>query len=572
MGMHPGPGTGYQLYLSLTGGPVEYTGRPIPYNCLWHREFGAGVEPARSVRIINRYVLKEHAGPLIFAMSALTSLLLLNYIAKQLPQLVGKGLPWTVIAEFLVLALPFTVAMTLPMAVLVATLHAFSRMAADSEITAFKASGLALPKLMLPVVTAGLALSLVMVWFNDQVMPAANYALQTLMNDIARKKPTFALRPQVINEVSPGRFFLRAGHLAGGSSDLRDVTIYDLSDATERRTIRADSGEVHLSPDGLDLLLTLYHGDVVSLSRTEPGRLQRVFFETNFIRVRGVANDLERNQSAVAEKSDRERTVCELQGQLRQALNTRDSVRKALVLLDSAAAGAFPARVNRTSTGALYCRVVNYFRARTLEAATLPGAPVADVAATQGAAPPAASATDTQGAAPPAASATDTTAAASLGVTQSKPPENPETPVPILIEGMKAQLAASQALIYGDQVEIEKKFAIATACVIFALLGAPIAFRFPRAGVGLTIGVSLLVFGVYYCGLIAGEELARRGLLPAYVAMWGTNAMLLIVGAVLTARLGSEGTTHRSSGMSDRLAHLMDRLRRRGAPRSHRAA
>ena len=104
------------------------------------------------MRILSRYVLREHLGPLVFSMSALTSLLLLNYIAKQLPQLVGKGLPWTVIAEFIVLSLPFTIAMTLPMAVLVATLHAFSRLASDSEITAFKASGLALPRVMAPVV------------------------------------------------------------------------------------------------------------------------------------------------------------------------------------------------------------------------------------------------------------------------------------------------------------------------------------------------------------------------------------------------------------------------------------
>ena len=97
-------------------------------------------------------------------MSALTSLLLLNYIAKQLPQLVGKGLPPDVIFEFVVLSLPFTIAMTLPMAVLVATLHAFSRFAADSEITAVKASGIALPRIMAPVVIAGLLLSLMMVW------------------------------------------------------------------------------------------------------------------------------------------------------------------------------------------------------------------------------------------------------------------------------------------------------------------------------------------------------------------------------------------------------------------------
>ena len=75
----------------------------------------------------------------------------------------------------------------------------------------------------------------------------------------------------------------------------------------------------------------------------------------------------------------------------------------------------------------------------------------------------------------------------------------------------------AQSTIDGDQVEIEKKFAIAAACVIFVLLGAPVALRFPRGGVGLTIGVSLGVFGLYYVGLVAGEALARANLVPPFL-------------------------------------------------------
>src|SRR5687768_12369903 len=81
-------------------------------------------DPDIHVRILARYTLKEHVGPLVFALTTLTSLMLLNYIAKQFGQLVGKGLPWSVIGEFFLLSIPFTVAMTLPMAVLVSTLYA----------------------------------------------------------------------------------------------------------------------------------------------------------------------------------------------------------------------------------------------------------------------------------------------------------------------------------------------------------------------------------------------------------------------------------------------------------------
>ncbi len=533
-------------------------------------------------------------------MSALTSLLLLNYIAKQLPNLVGKGLPFGVIAEFILLSLPFTIAMTLPMAVLVATLHAFSRLAADSEITAFKASGMALPRIMLPVVLSGLALSAVMVFFNDRVMPAANYQLQSLMNDIARKKPTFALRPQVINEVSPGRLFLRAGHLEGGSSEMRDVTIYDFSDGQRRRTIRADSGHVELSPDGRDLLLSLSHGYVNEINRTEMNRLQRVFFETNFVRVRGIGNDLERSTMA-GEKSDRERTVCELESQLQASVAQRDSIYAAIGRISPPTARAIDARPVRASSGSVYCGFLRMLSPRTAQAATRQpaGALIADDAFAQGTDPAVqagrtdssaqaaradslARAARTDSAARAAIAAYDSSTAAATaqqalagavtndsidqragGISLPSRPEEDPTNTPVLLEGMKLQLANAQRVINGNQVEIEKKFAIATACVIFALLGAPIAFRFPRGGVGMTIGVSLAVFGVYYVGLIAGEELARRGLLPAFIAMWATNAALLLIGVVLTARLGTEGTTHRGSELSESLGRLRGRLRRR---------
>ncbi len=500
-------------------------------------------------------------------MSALTSLLLLNYVAKQLPQLVGKELGWTVIAEFIVLSLPFTVAMTLPMAVLVSTLHAFSRLAADSEITACKASGMALPRLMAPVIASGLVLSLIMVWFNDQVMPAANYQLQTLSNDIARKKPTFALRPQVINQVSPV-LFLRAGHLASGSSEMRDVTIYDFSDNQRRRTIRAKSGHVELSRDGRDLILSLTDGSTTEVSRLEPERLQRVFFRTSSVKVRGIGNDLERNTSG-GEKSDREKTVCELEAQMQLAVLTRDSVFKGMGTLDSTAARTIGNPRVLAGSGTVYCRMVRAFRRLSVpgvpgvpsvaqaHAATLPSRlqDSARVAIQNSSAtiPPAAQA-PAQSVVPPAP-----TVAPSSG----EPSPDDLAQRPMLVEGMKLQLANSQRIIDGNQVEIEKKFAIATACMVFALLGAPIAFRFPRGGVGMTIGVSLGVFGVYYCGLIAGEELARRGHLPAFVAMWATNAILLAIGLFLTARLGHEGTTTRGSEWSDQVGRWMDRLRLR---------
>src|SRR2546427_13290567 len=104
-----------------------------------------------TVRTISRYLLRQHCAPLGFALAALTSLMLVQQIAKQFGSLVGKGLPWSVIIEVFVLSIPFIVAMTLPMAVLVAVLHTFTRLVADNELTAMKAGGVSLGRVVAPV-------------------------------------------------------------------------------------------------------------------------------------------------------------------------------------------------------------------------------------------------------------------------------------------------------------------------------------------------------------------------------------------------------------------------------------
>src|SRR3989442_1581181 len=75
---------------------------------------------APAVRTLSRYLLRQHVAPLGFALAALTALMLVNTMAKQLSALLGKGLPTGVIVEVFVLSIPFIVAVTLPMAVLVA--------------------------------------------------------------------------------------------------------------------------------------------------------------------------------------------------------------------------------------------------------------------------------------------------------------------------------------------------------------------------------------------------------------------------------------------------------------------
>ena len=277
------------------------------------------------VRILSRYLLRQHLAPLGFALSALTALMLLNQVAKRFPELVGKGLPWGVIVEVFVLSIPFIIAMTLPMAVLVAVLHTMSRLAADNEITAMAANGISVGRIARPVLLGAALVTLVAFLWNDQILPRTNHRLRTLLVDIQRKKPSFGLKEQVINEVVPDQFFLRAARIDRATNRLRDVTIYDLGEADRRRIITADSGRMAYTPGQSDLYLTLVDGDIQEIRRGDDAQFNRTFFHTNHIRVRGVSNQLERTEEDTY-RTDREMTICDMQ---RAVAAARDDARAA---------------------------------------------------------------------------------------------------------------------------------------------------------------------------------------------------------------------------------------------------
>lgn len=598
------------------------------------------------MKIINRYVLKEHIGPFVFALSALTSLLLLQYIARKFGDLVGRGLSWQVITEFMLLSIPFTVAMTLPMSVLVAVLFAFSRMASENEITALKAGGISTRRLMVPALVASTLVAFFMLWFNDQVLSRANHELATLQIAILRTKPSFALKDQVINTVKEGQLYLRAGYIDREQSGrMRDVTIYDVTDATRRRTIYADSGVLSFAANKKDLVMHLFRGVMISTPTNQPDQLNRIYYRENELKVRDVANSFQSMSADTTSKGEREMSVCEMQREYENANAAvqharNDSVMTAWRLAEAkkrhtpkpAAVQIRPAG----GIGALYCRMLKkYLHVKEAQAAEIPRhaairqdttkrdttkrdttkrdstrrdtakkALTQDTARQDTTKKPALTPSDDsvtvlvagiikrvpRGQIPQGATVIDTTHTTTTPVppqpagqqpivAQPQPP-GVQGPPPVLNPALGQQpgvapppapdSAASAASVAAAEledlkvrledarhrrnrygVEIQKKFSLAAACIVFVLVGAPIALRFPRGGVGVVIGVSFLVFAVYYVGLIGGESLANNNLMSPFWAMWLDNVVFAVVGLLLMSRMGRESITNRGGDMGE---------------------
>jgi lipopolysaccharide export system permease protein len=495
------------------------------------------------VRLLNRYLLRQLAAPFLFALAAQTSLMLLSQVAKKFGALVGKGLPWTVIAEVFALSLPFIVAMTLPMAVLLAVLYTFSHLAADNEITAMRASGISVYQVLKPVLIWGVCMAAFNFAFVDQVLPRSNARLRALLIDIGRKKPTFELREQVINEVPPSQYFLRASRIDAATGKLRGVTIYDVGGEASRRIIYADSGSMAYAEGQTDLSLRLYDGSIHQYRPAEPTRFQLTYFSVNDIRVKNVYDQLQRNTSESI-RGDREMSTCEMLGVIQDARHQLEEARQeraALaendlrVLLALPPLSTEPVGIESDSIARGYC---GWFQ--SLQTLVLPK--TAEAQASAQASPQAA---------------------------KPKLRPLPRTKVKLTSWSEVATAAdrVREAHRRADRyaVEVHKKWAISMACISFVIIGIVMALRFPRAGIGLVIGGGLAVFSIHYVGLTAGESLADRGHVSPWLAMWTPNIALTIIGVVGLVRVSRESGTTRGGDFQEILEgvrHLLRRIRR----------
>jgi len=554
--------------------------------------------------------------------------MLLNQIAKRFGALVGKGLPWSVITEVFVLSLPFILAMTIPMAVLLAVMYAFSHLAADSEIMALRANGVSVAQILRPILGWGILMSALTFLFIDQVLPNSNAQLRALLIDIGRKKPTFELREQIINEVPPSKYFLRSSRIDGATGRLRGVTIYDVGDENVRRVIYADSGFMAYAPGGKDLTLRLFDGVVHQYKSDEADRFQVTRFATNEIRVRNVFDELERNTSDQI-RGDRELSSCAMLAVVRDADRDQDKAfadRRFFVERDLHELLALPTLQPDTTSPEPpgdYClwldRLRTGVRARLAPpklaaqapdshstanvvgttSAPSPPQPLSAVKQPKSLTTPADTPVTVAPKAPPATPAApqrtahpDVPArklAPTRAVPQSKPAmkklrasalvksatDSGPKPAPPLRLTSRAEVSlaldrAKDADLRADRymVEVHKKWAISMACVSFVLIGLAMALRFPRGGMGLVIGGGLAVFSIYYVGLTAGEALSDRGLLSPALSMWLPNIILTVVGVLGLIHVNRQPGLNRGGDFRE----LFDSLRYRFRWRRRRAA
>ncbi len=225
------------------------------------------------MKLIERYILKDFLLPFVVSTLALTFILLLDQVFKLIDLIVRKGINIFIVGQIFFLSLPFVLAFTTPMGVLIGAIMVFGRLTNDNEIVALKTQGLSMRKLIFWPLLFSIFLFLILVLFNNSILPESNHRVRNLLLDVSSKRPAVRLPEGVFASEIPG-YTIYIGKKDEKTSKIFDVTIYDNSRSV---FITAPRGEIAISPDERTLTFVLFDGENHEL--IEGKRYRKITFQ-----------------------------------------------------------------------------------------------------------------------------------------------------------------------------------------------------------------------------------------------------------------------------------------------------
>ncbi len=195
------------------------------------------------MKLLDSYLVKELLFPFIFGIAAFTSIIAGSSMIFQLvSKAVKYGFSITSTIQLFVYKLPAVISLTLPMAILLATILLIGRLSADLELVALRSAGISLIRVLVPILSVGLIISLVNIIFNEMVVPRANYHAKVLSNKL--KKTNISIKQNVnLTQYDDKKQPLRIINVRKVEEEtLKDITIAEYEDGQLARIIRAEYG------------------------------------------------------------------------------------------------------------------------------------------------------------------------------------------------------------------------------------------------------------------------------------------------------------------------------------------
>lgn len=416
-------------------------------------------------------------------------LFLLQFLMNNLDKLIGKGLDNAIILQVIMLSLSWMIVLAIPMGVLFSTLMAFGSMSGAHETTIIKSGGRSLWRMMMPIIFIGCGLFYGVYWFNDTILPESNHRFKILMQDIQRKKPTFAIESgRFVSQLEGYTILARKVDTASGA--MYGVTIYDNGFSTRTNVLSADTGSIKFSSDYARVIVTLRNGEVHQLQKQKRTDFRIMRFAKHVISI--AARDFLFQQSNVnpGSRGDREMSIADMRAIVFETDASINVTQKRIdTLMQDHYVEVMQARIAGDSSG-------------LTDALQKPSKP--------------------------------------NDIDIQKRVMNRLSMLLSPLESDLFQASEQQKKKKAYLVEIYKKYSIPCACLVFVFIGCPLGMMSKRGNFGISAAISLIFYVIFWACLIGGEKLADRDLISAEVGGWFGIYVTGFIGLALTFIMNNE--------------------------------
>ena len=451
---------------------------------------------------LHLYMLKSFVGPFVATFFISMFVLIMQFLWRYIDDLVGKGLDGDVIIHLLSYVALTLVPMGLPLAVLLASIMTFGSLGENYELTALKAAGISLYRIMQPLIFLIILFTIAAFFFSNNVLPYANLKASTLLYDIKKQKPELSLKEGVfINDIEG--YSIKVDKIDKKTGMMYDMLIYSHPKNTRRgnfETTIADSGIMEADKSGLFMEVQLYNGFTYTDEGGKSGNkdtypFRRVKFDKQFFVIPLADNQLQRSDDDLFKDSYGMLNIVQLE-------NAVDSLQKRL-----------SGQKKGTIKGMLSD---NYL----IKKERNPQRDSVFVEETRG------EARDLD------------------SLYQNFDIQEQKSAVDAALKFAKSAQekhrwdlqvnSRDEASIRRYNIEWHRKFTLSFACFIFFFIGAPLGGIIRKGGLGAPVVVSIFLFIMYYIIWMMGERAAREGALEPWQGMWISSVVLLPLGAILT--------------------------------------
>lgn len=479
---------------------------------------------------LHLFIFRSYTGPLIMTFFIAMFILVMQFLWRYVDDLVGKGLEWSVLLELLFYASLQVVPMALPLAILLASLMTFGNLGENYELTALKAAGVSLPRIMMPLIILTIVISGMAYAFSNNVLPVANLKLVSILHGIRETRLELDIKERVFYQ-GVDDFSIKVEKKDRETNMLREVMIYDHRDrqAANSNVTLADSGKLQVSTDKKHLLLTLYDGvrydervDFETGNKRQTQKKDSWLYRTDvfkeqigIIQLQGF--DFSKTDENLFRGGDRMKN-------LRQIAHDLDSIRKERQV--------FVASLEDRSSHLHFNRMRE---PRGERLAVIDSSVVVN-----------------------ADSVFNTLdGSRRLMVVQNairSARDHKQT-----IDDQMRFIEREDVRIRRHLMEFHRKFTLSFACLIFFFIGAPLGAIIRKGGLGMPVVISIFFFVVYYIIDTMGGKFAREGVWFVYQGMWLSSAVLMPVGVFLTYKSATDSALLNSDAYYSGLQKLKER-------------